>query len=160
MKKKLLKLLNIATFSLFALVANANADFAHGIINEKQLFEEYSDFKANFQAFSLNEEEQKIVEKWPDTLYVEVFFGTWCHDSEREVPRLLKLLKANKRITTKLIALDYKKEDPQQLAEASKIKYTPTIVVYLNADKTEELGRIIERPAKSLVEDISQILPL
>jgi len=72
----------------------------------------------------------------------------------------LKLLKVNSRISTMLIALDYQKQEPQQLALSHNIKYTPTIIIYRDTSKTEELGRIIERPKKSLVADINELFLL
>jgi thiol-disulfide isomerase/thioredoxin len=133
-------------------------DFALGVISESQLLSDFSGFDEKFEAFSISEQEQEVIAHWPKLLQIDVYFGTWCHDSEREVPKLLKLLKANKHITTTLIALDYQKEDPHSLAKESQIKYTPTIIIYRDNSKKEELGRIIERPNKSLVEDINQML--
>jgi len=160
MKKLLLSLLTLAFFSLLStsVIADSNKNIAVGVISEEALLSDFSDFSQNFQEFSISEQEREIIAQWPETLKIDVYFGTWCHDSEREVPKLLKLLKANKHVTTTLIALDYQKQDPQHLAKESHIKYTPTIIVYLDESKKEELGRIIERPNKSLVEDINQLL--
>ena len=161
MKKSLLTIFTLTFFclmSVFVSADNNNDDFALGVISESQLLSGFDVFNERFQAFSINEAEQNIIAKWPETLQVEVYFGTWCHDSEREVPKLLKILKANQHITPTLIALDYQKEDPQALAKESKIKYTPTIIIYRDKSKKEELGRIIERPNKSLIEDINLLL--
>jgi thiol-disulfide isomerase/thioredoxin len=160
MKKLLLTVFALTFFSLFSVLVNAdsNDDFALGLISETQLLNDFSGFSKGYQAFSITEEERELIAQWPKTLIIDVYFGTWCHDSEREVPKLLKILKANKGITPKLIALDYQKEDPQQLAKENHIKYTPTIVIYRDESKKEELGRIIERPSKSLIEDIDQLL--
>jgi len=158
--KKLLTLFTLAFFSLLSVsvIADSNKDFAVGVISENKLLNDFSDFNQNFKEFSVSEQEREMIALWPETLKIDVYFGTWCHDSEREVPKLLKLLKANKHVTAKLIALDYQKQDPQHLAKESRIKYTPTIIIYLDGSKKEELGRIIERPNKSLVEDINQLL--
>lgn len=156
--------LTIFTFTFILLLpvsalAGNNDDFALGMINEEKLLNNFQGFNENFQQFKLSESEQKMIANWPKTLKVDVYFGTWCHDSEREVPKLLKLLNANKYITATLIALDYKKQDPQQLARLNRVKYTPTIIIYSDESKKVELGRIIERPKKSLIEDINQLLP-
>ena len=52
------------------------------------------------------------------------------------------------------MAPDLNKDDPQNLARSNNIKYTPTFVVYLGDKK---IGRIIERPIVSLVDDITKI---
>jgi thioredoxin 1 len=158
--KKLLTVFAITFFSLLStsIHADTDDDFALGVISEAKLLNDFSHFSENFEAFTITDQEQEIIAQWPETLNVEIYFGTWCHDSEREVPKILKLLKVNEQITSTLIALDFKKEDPQGLAKTNKIKYTPTIIIYRDSSKKEELGRIIERPSKSLVEDINQLL--
>ena len=161
MKTLLLHVFTLTFFYLLSVSVYANNnddDFALGVISESQLLSDFSGFNEKFQAFSISEQEQEIIAQWPETLQIDVYFGTWCHDSEREIPKLLKLLKANKHITPTLIALDYQKEDPQALAKRSKVKYTPTIIVYRDKNKRDELGRIIERPNNSLIEDINQLL--
>ena len=118
----------------------------------------YADFNDNYQQFSLSEAEQNLVADWPKDLTVDVYFGTWCHDSVREVPKLIKILSGNKDIKLSLIALDHQKNDPEDLASVNKVKYTPTIIVYRDTDKKQEIGRIIERPKQSLIADINQFL--
>ncbi|MBA6233310.1 MULTISPECIES: thioredoxin family protein [unclassified Colwellia] len=157
MKKLLLTMLSTAFISLLSLSAQAD-DFALGVVSEAKLLNDFSVFETNFEAFSVSEQEQELIAQWPKTLKIDIYFATWCHDSEREVPKLLKLLKANKHINVTLIALDYQKTDPQDLAINNNIKYTPTIIIYRDEIKKEELGRIIERPNKSLVQDIAQLL--
>jgi thiol-disulfide isomerase/thioredoxin len=159
MKKLLFTILVFTCFNLLSSTVNASNDnYALGVISEDKLLSDYSEFNKNYQAFSVSAQDVEIIAQWPENLKVEVFFGTWCHDSEREVPKLLKLFKANKHITPKLVALDYQKQDPEQSAEKHRVKYTPTIIIYKDASKKEELGRIIERPKTSLVEDINQLL--
>jgi len=160
MKVNFLKLFSLVTFGFLALFANAsdNDDFALGMISEESLLTGYADFKDNFQKFTLSEEELSVIADWPKNLTIDVYFGTWCHDSIREVPKLMKILSGNKNINLSLIALDHQKQDPKDLASANKVKYTPTIIVYRGEDKKLEIGRIIERPKQSLITDINQFL--
>ena len=80
-----------------------------------------------------------------------VLFGTWCHDSQREVPRLLKLLEQSKveLNSLTLVAVDYNKQDPQGLAEQFQLKYTPTFIVI---DQSKEQHRVVEKPQGTLAE--------
>jgi thiol-disulfide isomerase/thioredoxin len=160
MKTLLLKLFCVAVFNLLVVSTsvNANDDFALGVISEAKLLSDFSGFNDNFQKLSPSKQQQKVIAQWPETLHIEIYFGTWCPDSEREVPKLLKLLKENSNISVTLIALDYQKHDPQQLATTHNVKYTPTMIIYRDKSKKEELGRIIERPKQSLVDDIQQFL--
>ena len=112
-----------------------------------QLFDAHPRFAQGYEAFGAK------VLKLPDEVSVLLFFGTWCHDSEREVPRLVKLLETAGLSEDKLtlIALDYRKREPEGRAREFNVRFTPT-AIFLRAG--EEVGRIVERPYTSLYEDI------
>lgn len=118
-----------------------------GDIRPVQLFDTHPRFAQGYKAF---EPELLVL---PDDVSVLLFFGTWCHDSEREVPRLLKLLETAglNEENLALIALDYRKRDPQGRAAEYGVRYTPTAIFMRDG---VEVGRIVERPSLSLREDI------
>jgi len=126
-----------------------------GEISQQQLLTEHQSFSDGYQDYVLNAEQVAQVKQWPEDLSIDVFFGTWCHDSQREVPRLLKINQSNHNVSVNLIALDYNKSEPKQRAQQYQIKYTPTFIVSLNGN---ELGRIIEKPNISLIADINQLI--
>jgi len=92
---------------------------------------------------------------------IEVFLGSWCGDSKREVPRLIKVLQAASFDTAnlKLVFVDYGaktyKQSPQHEEAGKVIHHVPTIIVY-NHDN--EMGRIIESPKISLEKDLLAIV--
>ena len=92
---------------------------------------------------------------------VVVFLGTWCGDSRREVPRLIKLLDACNfpESGLKLVMVDYRdgsyKQSPQHEERGKNIFRVPTILVYSG---NKELGRIIEFPRLTLEQDLLAIL--
>jgi len=94
-------------------------------------------------------------------LTIEVFFGTWCDDSTRELPRLVRTLDAAAfgRDQLKMVALSDNpgifKTSPDSRERDLGIHRTPIIVV-LRGD--QEVGRIVERPADSLEADLVAIL--
>lgn len=85
-----------------------------------------------------------------------VFFGTWCHDSIREVPRYMRLADAS-HFQTRYIALDKQKTDPDGIAKRWQITHTPTFVVVRDG---REIGRIVERPKQNLHDDLARILAM
>jgi len=90
-----------------------------------------------------------------------IFFGSWCDDSQREVPRLLKVLDAlgfpEARRT--LVAVDHVDEaykiSPTGEEKGMEIYRLPTIVV---SRDDGEVARIIEHPVLSLERDLLAIL--
>lgn len=86
-----------------------------------------------------------------------IVLGTWCPDSRREMPRLLKILDFIEfpKDKTYFINVDRNKESAMGEEEGLNIEYVPTIIVYENG---KELGRIIEAPKISLEEDLRRLV--
>ncbi len=88
---------------------------------------------------------------------IQVFFGTWCSDSRREVPRLLKLLDQISFNSShiRLMAVggsdSLYKQTPQHEEQNKGIFHVPVIIVYRNGI---ELNRINEYPSLSLEKDL------
>lgn len=80
-----------------------------------------------------------------------VFLGTWCGDSKRNFPRLMKILDATKFPHTKLtiIALNRKKQSPNGEEVKYNITHVPTIILEKYG---KEIGRITEEPETGFIE--------
>lgn len=91
-------------------------------------------------------------------LEVTVAFGTWCGDSRRSVPRLLKALTeaSNPKITVNLVSIERSFTEPLDFVRQEQVTNVPTIIVRSGG---EELGRFVERPRSEVVEkDLAAIL--
>ena len=88
---------------------------------------------------------------------ITIVMASWCPDSQREVPRMIKVLEAldYPMEMVKIIAVNRQKEVPNIDLSAMEIKYVPTFIFYKD---NEELGRIVEMPKQSLEIDIINIL--
>ncbi len=89
---------------------------------------------------------------------ITILLGTWCSDSQREVPKLMKILDAVKfpEGKLKIIGLTRKKEGINGEEVQYAIKKVPTIVVEKYG---KEIGRIIETPQSgSLERDLLDII--
>ena len=67
-----------------------------GKINRANLeqSEHVSWFKKEYDLYKVNNQWVESVEKYFDDINLKLFMGTWCEDSEREVPPIFKLLDA------------------------------------------------------------------
>jgi thiol-disulfide isomerase/thioredoxin len=90
---------------------------------------------------------------------IRIFLGTWCGDSKREVPKLIKLLEAMNYKNYELIGTyntdTLYKVSPQHEEKGLNIFRVPTFIVYKDG---KELNRIIEFPKETFEQDLYQIL--
>ncbi|MBS1566047.1 MAG: hypothetical protein JST39_16785 [Bacteroidetes bacterium] len=90
----------------------------------------------------------------------ELYLGTWCGDSKREIPRMLKILRyaGVKPAQIKMIMVDTHdslyKQSPAHEEKDKDIHRVPDLLVY---QKGQELNRIVEEPVVSLEKDLLRI---
>lgn len=89
--------------------------------------------------------------------YVKVFMGSWCEDSQREVPALLKLLDLADFDSSQLeiIAMTHDKDTPENYEADYQIEFIPTIMFFKDGS---ELNRIVEYTQETLELDMLKIL--
>ena len=109
--------------------------------------------------YALDQNAIKELRKGKITSYdIIVFMGTWCEDSHRDFPRLMRILEELKfpdaRLT--IIAVNRKKESPTGDESIHNIQKVPTIIVQKYG---KEIGMIIEMPTTGYIErDLVEIL--
>ena len=91
--------------------------------------------------------------------HVDVYFGTWCADSQREVPKLIKLLEEGQFNfkNLNLIGLDRDKiipGIPEEQRKELNVFNVPTIIVY---EDGKEINRFVEYARESLERDLLKI---
>ncbi|HEV2721797.1 MAG TPA: hypothetical protein VG323_17390, partial [Thermoanaerobaculia bacterium] len=89
---------------------------------------------------------------------ITIVFATWCGDSKRAVPRLLKALHgaANPLLQVELVGIAPDFLTPLELIRARKLTNVPTMIVERGG---REIGRVVETPATDTVEhDVAMIL--
>lgn len=168
--------LNTLNAVLFILISNISFSFATTtpanvpnipdpvLVGEVSIsdIEHYKWYEENFKTYQPDQDIlQSIATKIANQgIRIEVYFGTWCPDSQREVPRLIKLLKQLEFDMDKLTltALDKDKIVPElskKDAEKLNIKMIPTFVFY---HKNKEINRFVEFARKTLEHDVLSIL--
>ncbi|QSS97566.1 TlpA family protein disulfide reductase [Psychroflexus sp. ALD_RP9] len=95
-----------------------------------------------------------------DELNIEIYLGTWCPDSRRELPRLVKILDLINfdKDELKMIGVTRSKKVPEITKEKAKqlnIINVPTIIVYKNG---KELNRYVEFAVETIEKDLFKIM--
>ena len=124
---------------------------------------EYADwYQKGYSDYDLNKDELKKLKKLfrKNDYQIEVYFGSWCIDSKREVPKLVKLLDLSgfNFENLSLVGVGRDKVVPGASEEELKklnITNVPTIIIKEN-DK--ELNRFVEFPQETLEADLIKIL--
>lgn len=114
-------------------------------------------FDKNYSAHAVDVEILEDLQSLLTDVSITVFMGTWCHDSQREVPALLKILDAISfdKNRLRIIALSLTKDTPGKIERDFDIKRSPTIIFSRNQ---QEIGRFVEYPQKTIEQDIRAIL--
>ncbi|RTY87532.1 thioredoxin family protein [Flavobacterium sp. GT3R68] len=134
-------------------------EFLTGIIGMDDLqqapFEAW--FVPAYENYQPNHEVVEQLHKLTDNVKITIFMGTWCEDSQQQVPRFYKILKFISFDFNKvtLIATDRSKKTPEHLEEGMTITHVPTFIIYKNE---KEIQRIVETPVESLEKDLLTIL--
>lgn len=97
------------------------------------------------------------LKKHTSDVYITVFMGTWCSDSQQHVPAFYKIMEKLKFNEAKvnLITVDRTKTTPDNLEKGMDIERVPTFIFYKNG---KEMHRIVESPIESLEKDMLKIL--
>lgn len=117
-------------------------------------------YNPNYKSYSVDENLSTIIKDKGSDLTFKIFFGSWCGDSKKELPRVMKILSESKiaQNQIELIALqgsgDLYKQGPNGEEKGFQIHRVPTIICYKNQ---QEIGRIVEEPVTNLETDLAQI---
>ncbi len=118
-------------------------------------------YASNFDSYHPNTTMVDALKKQKLSNYsVRIYFGSWCGDSKRELPRMMRLLKeinfSEKNIA--LIGVDDStevyKQSPKRLEAGLNIYRVPTFIIY---EGKNEVARIVEYPVETLERDLLTI---
>lgn len=159
MLKPLFALMLSLALSSISCAGQAADTYYVGAISGEQILSKFKKFEAHKNDVSFTQAQIRELSTLQVATTIKIFFGQWCHDSQREVPRIIRLFQQvdNPYIEVDYYALDIRKSDPEGLAQSFNIKRTPTIIVMQSG---QELGRILEFPNQDWANDISALLKL
>lgn len=113
-------------------------------------------FTSEYNSYTPDERIIGQLKQFTGKYKVVVVLGTWCSDSQLQVPRFLKTIDAVGGVPAgfKMICLDTDKKCEDVDLIGMKIEKVPTFIIYVGE---KEIGRIIETPAVSMETDLLNI---
>ncbi|PVW17028.1 thioredoxin family protein [Marixanthomonas spongiae] len=130
-----------------------------GKINKKAFQKEpYADwFQANEDFHTLDTATVKKIKPLLKDVKITAFMGSWCSDSQREIPALYSILEYADYNFNRfdLYATDHQKLTEEGYENNLNIDFVPTIIFYKNG---KELGRFVEYAQESLEKDMLTIV--
>ena len=160
-----MKKLIILTFLLlsFGIHAQNDQSLIGKLSVEKLNNNEHSQwFTENYERYKPNKEKLEQLKNAlsKDNFQFEIFFGTWCPDSQREVPRMVKIFNSIgvEKDKYELIGVNQFKDLPQAYearSEEINLNRVPTLIFYKNG---KEVNRYVEFAQVSLLDDLLLIV--
>jgi hypothetical protein len=140
-------------------VFRTGVNILYGEISSEELFAEFPRWKELYDEYVPDSKLVSSISSATADIKVEIFLGTWCGDSRREVPKFLKIADQCDcfgQDNIRLWAVDRNKSLDSGLSDDKKIKRVATFIFLRNG---VEIGRIVERiKSGSLEQDIYEIL--
>lgn len=113
-------------------------------------------FNTNYKTYIVDTETLKNIKKRNlNGVEIKAFMGTWCHDSNREIPRLMRVCEElGIYDQLHLYGVDVNKTSALKQEEGWDVRKTPTIIFLRDG---EEIGRILEEPEISFEHSMELI---
>jgi hypothetical protein len=145
---------------LLILAATAPAaadDVLLGRVRPDAILSISEEWRANRDDYEPSEVDVRRIASLQVSATLDIYFGSWCSDSRREVPRFLKILEQSspRRLRVRFYGLDRTKKAPARLARRGAIERVPTFILMSGG---REIGRIVESPETSLEHDLAVLV--
>jgi hypothetical protein len=133
-------------------------EMLYGEISEEQLYFDFPVWKQMTEAYQPDSTVLGNVPVMKNSYQIMVFLGTWCSDSELQVPFFFSVmdeLKDKISFDLQMWAVDRRKKLKNDIPQRYGIKRVPTFIFELEG---QEIGRIVESPQTTMEKDIVNII--
>jgi hypothetical protein len=128
-----------------------------GPLSKEEILENFPDWQEKVASYVPNMQVIEKLQSIPFEIEIEIFLGTWCPDTKRNVSAYFQIMDMvdNPLFTTTYIGIPRDKDSREPYIEGKNIVKVPTFIVIIDS---QEKGRIIENPVKSVEEDLLDII--
>jgi thiol-disulfide isomerase/thioredoxin len=152
-----LALLSVLAFARSGAPAQEGPPELLGTLTQQELFEALPAWQDRMVAYEPRLDAVAALKEFGEFVQIEVFLGTWCSDSAAQIPpfiQVMNLVNAPQFEVT-YIGVPEAQEARTPYIAGKDLGRIPTFIVYVNG---LEKGRIEERPAVTIEEDLLDIL--
>jgi len=128
-----------------------------GPLSKEEILENFPDWQVEAASYVPNLEVIEKLQSIPSEIKIEIFLGTWCPDTKRNVSAYFKIMDMidNPLFMTSYIGIPRDNDSRKPFIEGKNIIKVPTFIIIID---DQEKGRIIENPVKSVEEDLLDII--
>ncbi len=128
-----------------------------GPLSKEEILENFPDWQVEVASYVPDQEVIEKLQSIPSEIKIEIFLGTWCPDTKRNVSAYFKIMDMvdNLLIMTSYIGIPRENDSRKPFIEGKNIIKVPTFIIFID---NQEKGRIIENPTKSVEEDLLNII--
>jgi len=128
-----------------------------GPLSKEEILENFPDWQVEVASYVPDQEVIEKLQSIPSEIKIEIFLGTWCPDTKRNVSAYFKIMDMvdNPLIMTSYIGIPREDDSRKPFIEGKNIIKVPTFIIIID---NQEKGRIIENPTKSVEEDVLDII--
>lgn len=159
MSKSLIVLIAVISWGSALLPSSASGQELVGPASREAILERSPAWQAVVAAYQPDPESVDKLRGLAREVRIEVYFGSWCADSEAHVSAFFKVLDLadTPLLQAAYIGVPEAKDKREPYGRDRKIGKLPTFVVLVDG---REAGRIVETPEKSVEADLVKILGL
>ncbi len=140
-----------------------SADDDENFALERNQLNNASWFREMYDAYEPDKNAISAIEKHRNDIKFVVFGGSWCSDTRKALPKFYKVVEqANVQASKiELYGVDHDKKSQENGGKGKSrsdefgINRVPEFIVFY---KEKEVGRLNEKPSKSLEEDLAKML--
>ena len=128
-----------------------------GPLSKEEILENFPDWQMEVASYVPDQEVIEKLQSIPSEIKIEIFLGTWCPDTKRNVSAYFKIMDMvdNPLFMISYIGLPRDNDSRKPFIEGKNIIKVPTFIIIID---NQEKGRIIENPTKSVEEDVLDII--
>ena len=161
---QILILLILRVYSFFLLFVflftehiNAQNSDIFGVTSPEEIRSTHRIFDIYIDRYEPDSTALVYLSNYDEPINIKILFGTWCHDSKREVPAFIKTMELanNSNFNVEYIGVNREKTDGQGFSKLYNLQYTPTFIIFKGSF---EAGRMVEEVVKPIEIQLVEIL--